>query len=157
MKISKGIPVNSLSLSMLKRNSHLTISGRSNYGITGSTLNSPSITLKRPIKRTIKKKDGLKNKFEMLWKSCNGPELIKEYKFIPDRKYRSDYYHKESKTIIELEGGIYCEKMGHSSVTGRIRDIEKYNEASFLKIKVIRLHAGNLNSKLIERVINMIL
>lgn len=45
-------------------------------------------------------------KFEHLWRTWNGPELVKEYRFHPHRRWRADYALPDAKVLIELEGGL---------------------------------------------------
>jgi len=86
---------------------------------------------------------GLALRFERLWKTVEGHPLRPEYRFDPSRKFRSDYFHPSSRTLIELEGGLW-QKGGHSTGRGIQRDIEKYNLATLLGYRVIRLHQGLL-------------
>ena len=46
-------------------------------------------------------------RFEALWQRWEGPALVREYKFSAARRWRADYCHEASRTLIELEGGIY--------------------------------------------------
>lgn len=80
---------------------------------------------------------------------------IPEYKFDPKRKWRFDWaYFQPRKIAIEYEGGILavanapkCRTCGqtskgaHARVTGILRDIEKYTEASLAGWLVIRITA----------------
>ncbi len=47
------------------------------------------------------------SKFLFLWRVAQGPALEREFRFHPTRKWRADFAHLESKTLIEIEGGIY--------------------------------------------------
>lgn len=67
----------------------------------------------------------------------------KEYKFHPKRRWKFDYYFPDKYVAIEVEGGIFNKK-AHGSITGILRDIEKYNEAQILGIKVIRIPTHRL-------------
>jgi very-short-patch-repair endonuclease len=63
-----------------------------------------------------------------------------EFRFHPKRKWRSDYRIKNTKVLIEFEGGLFAQgKQGHSSVSGILRDICKYNSAALLGYTVIRI------------------
>ena len=63
--------------------------------------------------------------------------IVPEYKFCPDRKYRADYAIPDWRLLIEIEGGIYNKK-AHGSITGILRDIEKYNLAAVHRYFVLR-------------------
>lgn len=71
----------------------------------------------------------LELKFINLWETFFSEiKLIPEYKVIPDRRYRFDYVHLETRIAIEINGGRWV-KSGHSSGTGLLRDYEKNNLA----------------------------
>jgi hypothetical protein len=46
------------------------------------------------------------NRFETLWRALGGPELDRESRFHPTRRWRADFAHQPSRTLIEIEGGI---------------------------------------------------
>ena len=65
--------------------------------------------------------------------------FVREYKFLPDRRFRFDFADPKLKVAIEVEGGIY-HIGGHSSITGLIRDMEKNNLAVLNGWKVLRFN-----------------
>lgn len=83
-------------------------------------------------------------RFEALWERWGGPVLEREYKFSAARRWRADYCHTASRTIIELEGGIYSEGR-HTRAAGYLGDIEKYNAAAMLGYTVLRLGTGQVD------------
>jgi len=55
----------------------------------------------------------------------------REFKFHPKRKWLLDFAWPEMKIAIEVHGGIWKSgKSGHTSGKGRMRDMEKMNEAT---------------------------
>lgn len=69
----------------------------------------------------------LEEQFAILWESFY-PELPleREHRFAPERRYRADFAHLESKVIVEIQGGIWVrQRTSHSSGTGIHRDCEK--------------------------------
>lgn len=60
-----------------------------------------------------------------------------EYKFHPVRRWRFDLAHPETKTAIEIEGGIWT-KGRHTRPIGYIKDMEKYNAAIELGWVILR-------------------
>lgn len=73
--------------------------------------------------------------FLELWTGANGPELVREARLIEGRRFRCDFVHETSKTVIECEGyGI-----GHFGRDGFNKDAEKYLLLLFLGYTVVRL------------------
>lgn len=64
-------------------------------------------------------------------------ECIKEYKFHPVRKWRFDYAIPEYKIALEVEGGVWTGGR-HTSSTGFLKDMEKYNTATLMGWRVFR-------------------
>lgn len=64
--------------------------------------------------------------------------LVPEYRFHPVRKWRADYYHPATKTLIEIEGGLHM--LGkHNKAEGFVKDAVKYNTAESMGFRVFRL------------------
>ena len=67
------------------------------------------------------------------------PGWVREYRFC-DRRWRFDFAHPLYKFAVEIEGGIFAGKrMGHSTGAAIKKDMEKYNAATILDWKVIRV------------------
>jgi hypothetical protein len=66
------------------------------------------------------------------------PAPVVEYRFAPPRKFRADYAWPEYGILLEQEGGVYTGQ-AHGSVTGILRDMEKYNLAAVRGWRVIRV------------------
>jgi very-short-patch-repair endonuclease len=90
------------------------------------------------VQKAIKKleHEQLKRTFETLWKQLNGPELIPEFKFHPERKWRFDYLGWNL-IAIELEGGTFNSGT-HVRGVGYSKDCHKYNEAQLMGYRVFR-------------------
>lgn len=70
------------------------------------------------------------------------PTYEREFKFNDKRGWRFDYFFPSERVAVEYEGGIFAKgRGGHSSVSGILRDIDKYNEAALAGIIVIRVTA----------------
>lgn len=80
----------------------------------------------------------LERRFELLWRTLNGPKLETEFRFHPTRRWRADYAHIESRTLIELEGGVWVGGR-HNRAAGFVADAEKYFEAALAGWRVVRL------------------
>ena len=79
----------------------------------------------------------LERRFAALWAEAGGPVLQREFRFHPARKWRADFAHEPSRTLIEIEGGAWGGR--HTHGTGFLADAEKYFEAYLLGWKVVRL------------------
>jgi hypothetical protein len=79
--------------------------------------------------------------FERFWLEAGGSPLEKEFRFAPPRKWRADYVHMPSMTIIEIEGGVWTGGR-HTRAQGFINDARKYNAARLLGFSVFRLPTG---------------
>jgi very-short-patch-repair endonuclease len=61
--------------------------------------------------------------------ACGLPEPVREYKAIPQRRFRWDFAWPAQKLLVEVNGGTWG-KGGHSTGTGIARDYEKNNLAN---------------------------
>jgi very-short-patch-repair endonuclease len=94
----------------------------------------------------------LESKF-LLWRVAQGPPLEREVKFHASRRWRADFAHMESRTLIEIEGGIFLPGGGrHNRGGGYAKDAEKYLEAVLAGWTVIRLTDKQLEIGSIERI-----
>lgn len=94
----------------------------------------------------------LEAKFIRLWLHHNGSTLEREYRFHPTRRWRSDFAHLPSRTLIEIEGGIWI-RGRHNRAQGFLADLEKYLEAVLSVWQVIRLADIHLTSSIIQRLV----
>lgn len=82
---------------------------------------------------TVLNKAGIKN-FE------------EEYRFC-ERKWRFDFAFVEEKIALEIEGGIWKGSVGgHTSGTGYTKDCEKYNTATVMGWKILRIVDSQISS-----------
>lgn len=80
------------------------------------------------------------------WSNDKCLTLEKEYRFDTDRKWRFDYCWPSIKVAVEFEGGIYIQNSGHNTAKHYTKDTDKYNRATTLGWKVIRVTAKNYQS-----------
>lgn len=73
------------------------------------------------------------------------PLPVREYRFIPSRKYRADFCWPEHKVICEVEGGVWTNGR-HNRAKGFIEDCSKYNQATCLGYKVLRITGEHIKS-----------
>jgi very-short-patch-repair endonuclease len=109
----------------------------------------------RKVFRGAKPPSRLEKRFESLWSAAEGPVLEREYRFHPVRRWRADFAHLPSRTLIEVEGGIYV--LGrHNRPAGFAADLEKYLEASLDGWRVVRLGPNELTADHIARLIRLV-
>ncbi len=97
----------------------------------------------------------LEAKFALYWRGLGGPELEREFVFHPERKWRADFAHIESRTLVEIEGGIWIQGR-HNRPQGFAADIEKYLEAALVGWHVLRLTELQITAPMIERIIGFV-
>ena len=96
----------------------------------------------------------LESRFLLLWRVAQGPPLEREVRFHTSRRWRADFAHMGSRTLIEIEGGILIPGGGrHNRGGGYAKDAEKYLEAVLAGWTVIRLTAHQLEVDFIERIV----
>lgn len=94
----------------------------------------------------------LEAQFLQLWVMLGGPELKPQHKFEPTRRWRSDFAHIASCTLIEIEGGLY-QQGRHQRLHGYQADCEKYNWATMAGWRVVRLTSAMLTMDYVESII----
>lgn len=97
--------------------------------------------------------------FEAQWTLLGGPALEKEVRFDSSRQWRADYVVETAtgKWLIELEGGVYLKSGGgHRSKGGYIDDVFKYNTASLMGFKLIRIATGMINADYLRKIISAV-
>ena len=112
-------------------------------------------TRQRSLFRDAKPPSRLEKRFELLWQQLSGPELEKEFRFHPVRKWRADFAHLGSRTLIEIEGGIWVNGR-HNRAAGFAADLEKYLEAALDGWRVVRLGPRELNADNAGRLIALL-
>lgn len=112
-------------------------------------------TRSRKVFRGAKPPSRLEKRFEMLWKAASGPPLEREFRFHPKRKWRADFAHVPSRTLIEIEGGIYVNGR-HNRAAGFAADIEKYLEATLDGWRVIRLGPDEIDFDTLCRIRDLV-
>ncbi len=81
----------------------------------------------------------------------------REYRAIPGRKFRYDFYIPPD-LLIELQGGIWQYRPSHASASGIRRDCEKVNLATLNGYKILLFTSDMIDSgeaiEIVERIIN---
>lgn len=98
-------------------------------------------TLAQQIRLATDGQSPLERAFEHYWHIAGGPELRREYRFDPARRWRFDFAHLGSRVAIELEGGTRNQGR-HTRHAGFVSDCRKYNRATSLGWRVYRIPGG---------------
>ena len=72
-------------------------------------------------------------------------EFVQEFKFHTTRKWRADFHIKNTKLLIEVEGGIWSGGR-HTRGKGYLGDMEKYNAATMMGFQVLRFSTEQVKS-----------
>lgn len=83
--------------------------------------------------------------FTALCRSDLRVACVRELKFHPVRKWRFDYAIPEHKVAIEVEGGVWTQGR-HTRPRGFLGDMEKYNTATALGWRVLRVTPDTLTT-----------
>jgi very-short-patch-repair endonuclease len=81
--------------------------------------------------------------FLALVKQARLPSVTTELRFAPPRKWRFDYAWEEAKVALEVEGGVWSGGR-HTRGAGFLKDMEKYNAATVLGWRVLRVTPSTL-------------
>lgn len=73
------------------------------------------------------------------------PDATPEYRFHPQRRWRFDWYIPSIKVAVEIEGGAWIAGR-HNRPIGYLKDMEKYNTATLMGIRVYRIARDDLKS-----------
>lgn len=70
-----------------------------------------------------------------------------QYKFSPERKWRSDFFLRHYGILLEVDGGVWVKgESGHNSGSGITRGYERANEAQILGYKILRFEGNAIKS-----------
>lgn len=88
---------------------------------------------------------GLEKTVKIVLESEGITGFVQDYKFLDGIKYELDFAWPEYKFGIEIQGGQYLKKSGHSNIAGLERDYEKMNLAILNGWKVLQYPTSVLN------------
>ena len=81
--------------------------------------------------------------------------MEREFRFHETRRWRADFAHLPSRTLIEIEGGIWIQGR-HNRAAGFAADLEKYLEATLTGWRVVRLGSAELTVSHVERLVALV-
>lgn len=74
------------------------------------------------------------------------PKPAREHQFFSDRRWRFDFAFPSILLALEVEGGSWMAKGGHTTGKGFEEDCEKYSVAACLGWRIIRATSGQVKS-----------
>lgn len=109
-----------------------------------------SLTVARDpvIKESLTTESPLEAMFLDYWTKAGGPSLEREVCLVPGRKFRCDFFHRQSLTAIEIQG-----YRDHTSRNGFARDNEKHLLLYLLGYRVLTLDRNSIADENIRKVI----
>nr|DAU88885.1 MAG TPA: DNA mismatch endonuclease [Caudoviricetes sp.] len=109
-------------------------------------MNDNKILAKRTKAAQKPAKQPTRDLFTAICKTDLRLEVVKEFRFHPQRRWRFDYALPEHKIALEVEGGVWTGGR-HTSPKGFLGDIEKYNTATLMGWRVFRTTPDDLYKK----------
>lgn len=136
--------------------------GRSGKSAMLDALNSTTTQL-RTLNKTNKKNQASKEKaplskseetFQMQLRAIKAPPWVREWRCVPDRKWRFDFAWPEIKLAVEIEGVIHFgtnadgsrKTSRHQNRAGYENDCDKYNRATLEGWRVLRFTQKHIKS-----------
>lgn len=100
----------------------------------------------------------LERRFDSLWVRCGGaPDFWQHgYLFDSERGWHIDRYNAEYRIGVEIHGGQFMKKSGHSNAKGQQRDWEKLLRCYELGITLIGLTTGMVTPAHVDRVVAIV-
>jgi len=87
--------------------------------------------------------------FAWHWRLRGGPELTTQQRLVPNRQFRFDFAHVQSRVAVELDGGTFGRKSGHNTGKGIEDGYEKANAAQRLGWCVLRYGAKRMGKDMV--------
>jgi len=100
---------------------------------------------RKPKKKSPSELEGL---FARQIKTAGLPRPRREYKFLPDRRFKFDFAWVRLRVAVEIEGGLGRPRSGHRSYAGVTRDIEKGRLALLAGWKMLRFTSKDVRDGL---------
>ena len=97
----------------------------------------------------------LEERFLFLWQIAKGPPLEREFRFHSERRWRADFAHIGSRSLIEVEGGIWVQGR-HNRAAGFNADLEKYLEAQLAGWRVFRFGPDQITMENVVRLVGIV-
>jgi len=67
------------------------------------------------------------------------PEPLAEQRLIPGRRFSCDLVWTDARLVVEVQGGVWLRRGGHTGGQAQIDDMEKLNELTLLGWRVLQI------------------
>lgn len=74
-----------------------------------------------------------------LCRDAGWPEPLTEQRLIPGRRFRCDFVWPEQKIVVEVQGGVWLPRGGHTGGKGQIDDMWKLNALTLQGYRVLQV------------------
>lgn len=100
----------------------------------------------------------LERRFDDLWLRCGGePDFWRpNYLFDSAKGWHIDRYNEQYRIGVEIHGGQFMAKSGHSNTKGQQRDWEKLLRCYELGVQLIGLTSAMVSAAHVERVVAIV-
>lgn len=103
--------------------------------------------------------------FRKIVEKTTGLKVEPEYKFLENRKFEFDFAIVNLKLAIEIEGATWTDHSRHTTGSGFLKDIEKYNLAAsegwillrFIPAQTTKIETFKLIDKTVKNIIKSII
>lgn len=112
----------------------------------------PKTDARKVIDQILREK--LERQFDDIWQRLGGdPEFWQHgYTFDAERGWHIDRYNAEYKIGVEIHGGQFMKKSGHSNAAGMQRDWEKLNRCNVMGITLFGLTTKMVDVEHVETI-----
>lgn len=84
------------------------------------------------------------------------PPPVREYAFVPGRRFRADFAWPDARVMVECQGGTFLPKSRHNSGAGLAQSFEKLNLAATLGWRVLQFGAPDLRGRALTTTVDTI-
>jgi len=127
-----------------------------NKHLTKPAPKAPKTDARKAIDKILRER--LERQFDDIWARLGGdPDFWQAgHNFDDERGWHIDRYNAEHKIGVEIHGGQFMKKSGHSNAAGMQRDWEKVNRCNELGIVLFGLTTKMVDTTNIEKILNYV-
>ena len=116
----------------------------------------PKTDARKEVARLMRER--LENQFDAIWQHVGGdPDFwLRGHLFDTERGWHLDRYNAQRQVAVEIHGGQYMRKSGHSNAAGQQRDWEKLNRCNELGITLFGLTTAMVNADEVEKILQWV-